>query len=69
MYNLVNTLVIPTRTAKHTKLLLAVSIRSNNYVKLPEIIGYGFPDYCAQAFYEHINKPLKMGKRVFKEEI
>jgi hypothetical protein len=73
VYNLVNTVDLPTRITKNTKSLIDVIIINNsNYTKQSEIMDLGLSDHYAQVLAICIkvlvSRLLKVRKRIFDEE-
>jgi hypothetical protein len=72
MYNLVNTVLSPTRITKSTKSLLNIIITNKQTdTESSVVIDLGFSDHHAQVLSINIetpiSKPLRVRKREFRE--
>jgi hypothetical protein len=72
VYDLVNTVDLPTRITKNTKSLIDVIIINNsNYTKPAEIMDLGLSDHYAQVLTigmkVPVNRTLRVRKRIFDE--
>jgi hypothetical protein len=72
VYDLVNTVDLPTRITKNTKSLIDVIVINNsNYTKLAQIMDLGLSDHYAQVLTIGVKVPmnstLRVRKRIYDE--
>jgi hypothetical protein len=74
VYNLIDTVIAPTRTTENTKSLLdVIIINKENYINLATVLDLGYSDHQAQLLCINVEIPksglVKVRKRQFTEEI